>query len=217
MIKRFLDFLFALTGLTVLLPVGVVVAGFIKLTDSGPIFFWHERVGRFGHKFKMLKFRTMRVAKPGESGPQLTVGGDPRVTRIGHFLRKTKLDEMPQLWNVLIGQMSFVGPRPEVPRYVDLYTPEERSVLMLRPGITDLASFAFFAESDLLAKQSDPEKFYTSVLVSEKIRINLAYARTANPLTDLVLIVATVLRSLGVQIDMFGWLKVSPPAILEAK
>lgn len=207
MIKRTLDIVLASAGLIVLGPLFVVTAVVIKLYDFGPVFFIQERIGRFGKPFRMVKFRSMKV---NNSGPQLTASGDSRITPLGGILRALKLDELPQLWNVLKGEMSFVGPRPEVAKYVELYTREQEKVLELTPGITDLASFAFFNESSLLAAAGDPEKFYRERLIPEKIRLNLAYAERANVLTDLHLILATVLRSLGWRQDLFRQLNITP-------
>jgi len=207
MIKRALDFVLSLFGLVVLSPLFVVLALVTKLYDFGPVFFVQERVGRFGKSFCMIKFRSM---KAGNSGPAITASGDSRITPLGKVLRAVKADELPQLWNVLKGEMSFVGPRPEVPKYVALYTAEQKRVLDLVPGITDLASFAFFNESDLLAASADPEKLYREKLIPEKIRLNLAYAERANPLTDLHLIIATVLRSLGWRQDLFRQWNIQP-------
>ncbi len=215
MMKRLLDLILVIPGIVVLGPVAALIAILIKFGDGGSVFFRHERVGRYGKPFRMLKFRTMIERKPGALGAELTVAGDQRVTRVGRFLRKTKLDELPQLINVLLGQMSFVGPRPEVKKYVDVYSPEERKVLELKPGITDLASFAFFDESELLAKAANPEQFYVSVLIGEKIRINLEYARKSNVITDLILIFSTVLKSLGFRLDLFSWLSVAPPSLVK--
>jgi lipopolysaccharide/colanic/teichoic acid biosynthesis glycosyltransferase len=151
------------------------------------------------------------VKNADKMGMSITVGGDRRITRLGRFLRKTKLDELPQLWNVLKGEMSFVGPRPEVAKYVDLYSPDQRRVLELRPGITDLASIGYFNESEMLKGSPDPETFYTGHIMPDKIRINLEYASKANPAVDFALIVLTVLRSFGVKPDLFAWLGITPP------
>lgn len=208
MIKRSMDIVLAGVGLAVLSPLLLVLALIVKLSDFGPVLFVHERVGRRGKPFRMLKFRSMRVH---QGGADLTATGDARITPVGRFLRAIKADELPQLWNVLKGEMSFVGPRPEVRKYVELYTREQEKVLELQPGITDLASFAFFNESDLLARAADPEQFYREHLIPEKIRINLAYAARANVMTDLHLILATVLRSLGIKQDLFRQWNIRPP------
>ena len=150
----------------------------------------------------------MTVANEGAG---ITVGADLRITPLGRILRKTKMDEFPQLWNVIRGEMSLVGPRPEIESYVALYKPEQRAVLEMRPGITDPASFAFYDESALLARQSDPHRFYEDVLIGEKIRINLEYAARRNFAKDVFLIVATVLKPLGVHVDVFKILGLTPP------
>ena len=193
MFKRLMDLLGAGVGLLLLWPFFLAVAIAIKLDDRGPVFFRQERVGRFGRRFRIWKFRTM-VMDAEARGAQVTVGRDPRITRVGHSLRHFKLDEFPQLFNVLLGEMSLVGPRPEVPRYVAEYSPEQRVVLDLRPGITDPASIAFRDEAAVLAEKADPERAYVEEVMPEKIRINLDYAAHATVLTDF----ATVLRTLGV-------------------
>lgn len=201
--KRAMDILLSGFGLLLLSPVLIVLA-----VVAG--FYVQERIGRFGRPFRMLKFRTM-VKGADKMGMAITVDGDRRITRLGRLLRKTKLDELPQLWNVFKGEMSFVGPRPEVARYVELYSPDQRLVLELRPGITDLASIGYFNESEILKGSPDPETFYTGHIMPDKIRINLEYARKANPGVDLLLIVFTVLRSFGVKPNLFAWLDIAPP------
>lgn len=193
MVKRLMDLLGAGVGLLLLWPFFLAVALAIKLDDRGPVFFRQERVGRFGRRFRIWKFRTM-VMDAEKRGAQVTVGRDPRITRVGHTLRRFKLDEFPQLINVLVGEMSLVGPRPEVPRYVAEYSPEQRVVLELRPGITDPASISFRDEAALLAEKEDPEKAYLEEVMPEKIRINLDYAARASVFTDF----AMVLKTLGV-------------------
>ncbi len=174
-----------------LTPLFLVVAISIKLDDGGPVFFRQERVGQGGKHFRIWKFRTM-VVNAEKIGRQITVGRDPRITRVGHWLRKYKLDELPQLFNVLSGDMTLVGPRPEVPRYVALYTPEQRAVLDLLPGITDPASVRYRHESELLAQSNDPERTYIEEIMPEKIRINLAYAEHASLLRDFWVILQTL-------------------------
>lgn len=210
--KRAFDLILSLVGLLVLSPLLLLCVLLIRVSDWGPAIFVQRRVGRGGREFKMYKFRTMVVNAEAQGG-QITVGADKRVTAIGSFLRRTKIDELPQLWNVFLGQMSFVGPRPEVKKYVDLYSLNQREVLKLKPGITDLASFAFFNESELLGQATEPEVYYLNVLMREKIRINLEYAAKANFLTDLLLIMATVLRSIGWRADLFTYFKIRPPEI----
>jgi len=172
MAKRLFDLLCAGLGLLILLPMLVLLALWIKLDSRGPIFFRQERVGRHGRPFLIHKFRSMQVDAPAR-GLQITVGADPRITRAGRFLRASKLDELPQLWDVLRGAMSLVGPRPEVPKYVALY-PEElrRVVLSVRPGITDLASLEYRDESALLAAAADPEREYVEVVLPAKLALS---------------------------------------------
>lgn len=195
MSKRIFDLLFATVGLVFLSPLFLVLAALVKLSDGGSVFFRQERVGRDGRPFRILKFRSM-VANADKLGLSVTRDGDARITRIGRWLRKTKLDELPQLWNVFVGDMSFVGPRPEVPRYVEKYTPDQRRVLALKPGITDLATLKFRNEEELLRTATDTEKFYLDYCVPRKIELNLAYARTANVWEDTKIILQTVLPGL---------------------
>lgn len=195
--KRTFDLVASLLGGLMLLPVGAFIALLIRLDDRGPVFFVQERVGRGGRPFGLYKFRTMRVAgAAGEAGPQLTVGRDPRITRAGSVLRRYKLDELPQLLNVIRGEMSLVGPRPEVPRYVAMYTPEQRAVLSVRPGITDLASIKYRHENALLAESSDPESTYVSVVMPDKLRLNLDYLRHGSLVSDVSIILKTLLHIL---------------------
>lgn len=191
MAKRAFDLLWSLAGLALLSPLLLLVALAVKLEDGGPVFFRQVRVGRGGRTFRIWKFRTM-VVDAERQGRAITVGRDPRITRVGGRLRAAKLDELPQLINVLVGEMSLVGPRPEVPRYVDLYTEAQRAVLALRPGITDLASIAYRDEGELLAGAEDPDATYLQVVVPDKIRLNLAYASGASLWTDVLVILATL-------------------------
>jgi lipopolysaccharide/colanic/teichoic acid biosynthesis glycosyltransferase len=191
MTKRGFDLLFALVGLALISPVILLVWVVTKLDDGGPIFFRQTRVGQQGRLFQIIKFRTMSIGAD-QVGPSITATGDRRITRVGRWLRKTKLDELPQLWNVLRGDMSFVGPRPEVPKYVALYTPEQRRVLDLKPGMTDEASVAFREEESLLAAAADPERFYIEHCIARKIAINLAYANHANVFRDMLVILRTI-------------------------
>lgn len=189
--RRLFDLLGAALGLAALLPAFLLIACFIKLSGRGPVFYRQTRVGRGGRLFKIWKFRTM-VVDADQAGRLLTVGADPRITRPGAWLRRWKVDELPQLINVLTGEMGFVGPRPEVPRFVDLYTVEQRKVLDLRPGITDLASIAYRDENSLLEGQEDPEAYYIHTVLPEKIRMNLAYAAHANLWRDFKVVLATL-------------------------
>ncbi|MFM2135898.1 MAG: putative undecaprenyl-phosphate N-acetylgalactosaminyl 1-phosphate transferase [Bacteroidota bacterium] len=171
---RLLDILFSFLGIVLLLPVFVGISLSVMLTDGLPVFYVQSRVGKAGKDFRLFKFRTMRTGS--DRSGQLTVGGrDPRLTRLGFVLRRYKLDELPQLVNVLAGSMSLVGPRPEVRRYVELYTEDQRRILSVRPGITDEASIVFANENELLGDQADPEKFYRETVLPEKIRLNLRY------------------------------------------
>jgi lipopolysaccharide/colanic/teichoic acid biosynthesis glycosyltransferase len=192
MAKRLFDLAAALLGLVLLGPLLLAVAAWIKLDSPGPVFFRQERVGRYGVPFRIHKFRTMSHA-PSTAGPQITVGADTRITRAGAFLREAKLDELPQLIDVLLGRMSIVGPRPEVPRYVAIYPPELRDkVLSVRPGITDFASIQFRDESALLAQSADPEREYTEVVMPAKLRLAAQYVDQATLATDLRLIGRTL-------------------------
>jgi lipopolysaccharide/colanic/teichoic acid biosynthesis glycosyltransferase len=190
MVKRVFDVVVAGFGLLLLSPLFVLLALAIRLDSPGPVFFRQERVGRHGRPFRIHKFRTMR---PADGGPQITVGADPRVTRVGAWLRRTKLDELPQLIDVLAGAMRLVGPRPEVPRYVALYPPETRAkVLSVRPGITDLASIEYRDEGEQLARAADPEHEYVHVVMPRKLRLAEAYVEHASIALDLRLILRTL-------------------------
>jgi lipopolysaccharide/colanic/teichoic acid biosynthesis glycosyltransferase len=191
--KRAFDIVASGIGLLALLPLFVTIASLILLTDGRPVFFRQWRIGYKRRPFRIWKFRTM-VRNAERLGDPLTVGDDPRITRIGYWLRKTKLDELPQLVNVLVGEMSLVGPRPEVERYVARYTTEESRVLDLMPGITDPASIRFRDESELLKSYDNPVEAYIAQIVPEKIRINLEYAQSASVLRDCGVIWQTVTR-----------------------
>lgn len=193
--KRAFDLVMSLAGIVLLLPLLLAVALWVKLDSRGPVLFRQERVGRGGRRFRILKFRTM-AATQEPRGPAITVGADPRITRAGHVLRRLKLDELPQLGNVLWGDMSFVGPRPEVPRYVAMYTDEQRQVLRVRPGITDPASLTYRRESDMLAGVADPETYYVREIMPAKLRMNLEYLQRQSFCRDLAIIVKTVWMSL---------------------
>jgi lipopolysaccharide/colanic/teichoic acid biosynthesis glycosyltransferase len=194
--KRMLDLVAAGSGIVLLSPLFLGLALLIKAQDGGPVFFRQERVGYRGRLFRIWKFRTMVPDAEGQGLP-LTVGRDRRVTRVGAWLRRMKLDELPQLFNVLVGDMTFVGPRPEVPRYVASYGAEERQVLELVPGITDEASINYFDEATTLATAADPERLYVSEIIPQKIRINLAYAARATVWTDVRVILTTFHRLLS--------------------
>jgi lipopolysaccharide/colanic/teichoic acid biosynthesis glycosyltransferase len=192
MAKRLMDLLLAGIGLLVLLPLFAAIAAWIKLDSPGPVFFRQERVGRNGRLFRIHKFRTM-VSDEALAHRQITVGADPRITRAGQWLRHSKLDELPQFIDVLRGDMSLVGPRPEVPRYVAQYPAALREkVLSVRPGITDLASLEFRRESELLAKAADPEREYVEVVMPQKLRYAAQYVDEASIATDLRIIGLTL-------------------------
>jgi lipopolysaccharide/colanic/teichoic acid biosynthesis glycosyltransferase len=197
-LKRLFDLFFSLTGLVVLSPVFLVLALFVKFSDWGPVFFRQQRVGKDGVLFWILKFRSM-VVNAERLGLSVTRNGDARITRIGRFMRKTKLDELPQLWNVFCGEMSFVGPRPEVPRYVAKYTGEQKRVLLLKPGITDLATLEFRNEEELLSTATDTETFYIEHCIPRKIELNLAYAAGATVWEDIKIILRTLFKALPIK------------------
>lgn len=192
MLKRTIDIVASAAGLIVLSPLLLIVAAVIKWDSPGGIFFRQARVGRHGAIFRIHKFRTMRELPHG-SGHQITIGADPRITRVGAFLREYKLDELPQLIDVLIGHMSLVGPRPEVPRYVELYPSEIRQrVLSVRPCITYRSSILFRNESALLAQAADPERYYIEELIPIKLRHHLEYVARMSVKEDLMIIWATL-------------------------
>ena len=194
MLKRIFDTTLSLFGLIILLPFMLIIAILIKIDSKGPIFFKQIRVTKGGREFKILKYRTMRVGSDKYS--QITVGKDERITKIGSFLRKYKLDEIPQLINVLIGDMSLVGPRPEVPKYVALYTDEQKEVLKVRAGITDYASIEFSDENDLLASEKNPEEAYIEKIMPKKIELNKKYLSEISVLTDIRIILLTIKKIL---------------------
>ncbi len=188
--KRIFDLFFAFLGIMLLLPIYLLIAIFIKLDSKGEILYKQERIGKDGIPFYVLKFRTM--VPDAFSKGALTVGSrDPRVTGVGFYLRKYKLDELPQLFNVLFGEMSFVGPRPEVKKYTDLYNENQRVVLSVKPGITDYASIKYRNENDLLAQSSDPEKLYIEEIMPEKLNLNLKYINDNNVFKDIKIIINT--------------------------
>jgi len=189
-VKRLFDIVASGLGLVVLSPLFLIIAIWIKLDSKGPVFYRQVRVGRYNKDFRIFKFRSMRVGS--DKGSLVTIGGhDPRVTRSGYWIRKFKLDELPQLINVFIGDMSLVGPRPEVRHYVDYWTPEQMHVLDVRPGITDPASIKFRNENELMEKAEGPEKYYIEVIMQEKIKLYLEYVEKHNFFYDLGLIFKT--------------------------
>ena len=193
MSKRVFDLFFSFVGLIVFMPFFVFISILIKLDSRGAIFFIQTRVGRNGHLFKIIKFRTMYVDRLNDS--TISVKGDIRVTRLGFFLRKYKLDELPELWNVLIGEMSFVGPRPDVPGYADRLKGKDRDILKLRPGITGKASLKYANEEDLLVGKLDPQKYNDDVIFPDKVRINLEYYNNHSVWLDIKIIFATIFRT----------------------
>lgn len=191
--KRLMDILFSFLVLWFFLPFGIFISIAILLESPGGIFYRQKRIGLNGKKFLLLKFRSMRT--DSDSKGKLTIGNnDPRITKVGQFIRAYKLDEFPQFLNVLIGEMSVVGPRPEVEEYVKLYNVKQQDVLNYKPGITDIASITFFEENRLLANSENPEHTYVEEIMPEKIRLNLEYQQQANVLSDFGVIIKTALR-----------------------
>lgn len=191
MLKSLFDITFSFLGLVVLFPLFILIGLLIKLDSEGPVFYRGVRVGRFGKPFKIYKFRTMVIDAESIGGTS-TPDDDPRITRVGRFLRKYKFDELPQLINVLKGEMSIVGPRPEVKHYVDIYTEQEKAILSVRPGITDWASIWNPDEGAILAGSSDPEKAYMEKIRPEKIRLQLEYVKNNSFWIDLKIIFKTI-------------------------
>ena len=188
---RFLDFLFSFLGLILLSPFFLLIALIIKISSSGPVLYKQSRIGLNGVEFSVYKFRTMRLNS--DKLGLITVGGrDPRVTPIGYYLRKYKLDELPQLINVLIGDMSLVGPRPEVKKYVDLYTLDQRKVLSIRPGITDWASIYYRDENEILGNSTDPEMDYIEKVMPDKLKLNLIFIENYGPVEFIKIIFSTI-------------------------
>lgn len=194
--KRIFDLSFSIIVLCLFLPIGGVIAICIVFNSKGGVFYKQKRVGKNGKLFYVLKFRSMELNS--DTTGQLTVGNDPRITRVGSFIRKVKLDEFPQFLNVLKGDMSIVGPRPEVPEFVALYSEEQRKVLLVRPGITDEASLTYFEENILLATSNDPKKSYVEEIMPAKIAINLAYLENRSLLADCKVIGKTIFRMIRV-------------------
>lgn len=195
--KRLFDLFWASLGLVVLSPLFLVVAAWIKLDSAGPVFFRQTRVGRFEKPFRIYKFRTME-ADAEKKGLQLTAGKDPRITPSGEFLRRTKIDELPQLINVVKGEMSLVGPRPEVPKYVEYYPDEAKKIVFtLRPGITDYAAILFRNENEILEGAEDPEGTYLKQILPEKIALYLKYAKGRTFWLDFRLILGTIFPNLS--------------------
>lgn len=191
--KRVFDFLVSLVGLFLLIPLLVSLSLLIKFTSKGTIFFIQERVGENGVFFKMIKFRSMHMIQDTDS--TISVKGDMRVTKVGSFLRRYKLDELPELWNVLVGDMSLVGPRPDVPGYADLLIGEDRNILKLKPGITGPASLKYANEEEILARQEYPKDYNDEIIYPDKVRINLDYYYQSNIWIDIKIIFATIFRT----------------------
>jgi len=196
MLKRVFDIFFSIFALLIFLPFGLLLALIITLESRGGVFYRQERIGQFGKPFKLLKFRSMLTG--ADKNGLLTVGmNDSRITKSGSFIRRYKLDEMPQFINVLKGDMSIVGPRPEVKKYVDLYTEEQRSILNVKPGITDYASLEYFKENEILAQSDNPERSYIEEIMPDKIRINQKYLMNPTLKEDLKIIGLTIKKILS--------------------
>lgn len=193
MIKRIFDFSSSLLGLVILFPLLILISFAIKIGSSGPILFSQKRVGKDGKQFILIKFRSMMINQ--ESNNTATAKGDDRINTIGVFLRKYKLDELPELWNVLKGEMSLVGPRPDVPGYADNLKGEDRKVLKLRPGITGTASLKYANEEEILSAQDDPQKYNDEVIFPDKVKVNLEYYKNQSLWLDIKIIFATIFRT----------------------
>jgi lipopolysaccharide/colanic/teichoic acid biosynthesis glycosyltransferase len=191
--KRIFDVATSIIGLIVLLPFFIIIAILIKLNDKGPIFYKQKRIGQNFKPFELLKFRTM-IVNADKIGPAVTKDGDPRITKIGKFLRKTKLDELPQLWNVIRGDMSIVGPRPEVEKYIQYYENDYKEILKVKPGITDYATIKFRNEEEILSKYDDTESAYIKYVLPEKIKLYKTYIKGISFFTDLKIIFWTLWR-----------------------
>tara|TARA_B100000900_G_scaffold415898_1_gene447757 strand:- start:287 stop:871 length:585 start_codon:yes stop_codon:yes gene_type:complete len=191
--KRLFDFTASLFGLIILSPLFLLVALIIKISSKGPILFKQKRIGKNGNIFTLVKFRSMKIVQ--QTTTTVSVKGDKRITIVGAFLRRFKLDELPELWNVLVGEMSLVGPRPDVPGFADLLEGNDRLILNLRPGITGPASLKYANEEEILAKVTHPEKYNKEVIFPDKVRINLDYYNRQNIWLDLKIIFATIFRT----------------------
>ncbi len=194
--KRTVDICISLLILAFFLPFGLLLMLFISIESAGGVFYLQERVGRNGQLFKLIKFRSMRPN--ADKGSQITIGNrDPRITKVGYFIRKFKLDEFPQFINVIKGDMSIVGPRPEVPFYVEMYTEAQRQILVVKPGITDYASLAYFNENEILAKAADPQKVYLEQIMPAKIELNQRYLSDPSLFKDINIIWLTAKKIIG--------------------
>ncbi len=191
-IKRFFDILIAFIVLLILSPIMLISAIFVAATSKGPIFYLQKRIGRYGKPFSIIKFRTM-VQNADKIGAQVTVGeNDPRITKVGHFLRVTRIDEFPQMINILKGDMSLVGTRPEVPKYVEKYSPEMMATLLLPPGASGEASLKYRYENEMLKDKEDPEQYYIETILVDKMAVNLEYTRNFSILRDISILIRTV-------------------------
>ncbi|MEY4286983.1 MAG: hypothetical protein RL511_1069 [Bacteroidota bacterium] len=194
--KRSFDICISLVILVLFLPIGLLLMLLISLESKGGVFYFQERVGLNGQTFRLIKFRSMRI--DADKGSQITIGNrDPRITKSGYLIRRLKLDEFPQFLNVLRGDMSIVGPRPEVPFYVAYYTEEQRKILTVRPGITDYASIEYFHENELLAKATDPQKTYVEEIMPAKIALNQRYISNPGLVQDLKIMWLTAKKIMG--------------------
>ena len=193
MTKRLFDFCSSLIGLIVLSPLLILISILIKISSSGPFLFCQKRVGKDGEIFTLIKFRSMTVQQ--ESNSTATARGDVRITKIGAFLRKYKLDELPELWNVIKGEMSLVGPRPDVPGYADKLVGKDRNILRLRPGITGAASLKYANEEEILADQQNPQKYNDEIIFPDKVKVNLEYYENQSLWLDIKIIFATIFRT----------------------
>ncbi len=191
--KRFFDLFFSVIGLILLTPLLILISAAVKLDSKGPVFFKQKRIGKNGCNFYLIKFRSMYIVS--DSSDTISVRGDSRITFFGKFLRKYKLDELPELWNVVIGEMSLVGPRPDVPGYADKLEGDDRLILKMRPGITGPASLKYANEELLLSTQVDPKKYNDEVIFPDKVRINLEYYHNRSLYLDIKIIFATVFRN----------------------
>ena len=189
---RFFDITSSVAVLLILSPVLILIALVISIDSKGGAFYKQERIGKNNKPFKLLKFRSMR--RSFDRGSKITIGKDPRITKIGAFIRQYKIDELPQLINIVKGDMSVVGPRPEVKQYVNLYSDEQLKVLAVKPGLTDFASIAYFNEQELLGKAEDPHEMYVETIMPQKLKLNLEYIEKKNFKTDLLIIVRTISR-----------------------
>jgi len=195
--KRLFDFLFSIVVLILFIPLGIILSLCIIIDSRGGVFYKQERVGKDGTLFHLLKFRSMYVNSAVKG--TLTVGDDTRITRVGSLIRKVKLDEFPQFWNVIVGQMSVVGPRPEVKEFVDLYSDSQREILRVKPGITDEASLAYFDENKMLSNSSNPKLTYIEEIMPRKIEINLKYISEKSWYSDGIVILKTIFRVFGIR------------------